>query len=57
MLVTYAILAPGSGVPDDVVATLVGRAQNLRHHHVVLGEPDLELLVPAPVLGAKGGLT
>lgn len=46
---TYPLLAPVADVPDDVVASLMRMAQNLRHHHVVLRQPDLELLVPSPV--------
>jgi hypothetical protein len=29
----------------------VGRAQHVGHHDLVLGEPDLQLLVPSPVSG------
>lgn len=46
---TYALLSPVVGVPDDVITALMSVAQELRYHSLVLGEPNLELLVPAPV--------
>ncbi len=49
MKLTYSLFAPVCGVPDDVVAPLVGWSKCLGNHHLVLGEPDLKLLVPSPV--------
>lgn len=45
----YALLMPARCVPDDVVATLVSLAESLRNHHLVLCQPNLELLMPSPV--------
>lgn len=46
---TYLLLPPVGGIPDDVVASLMLGAENLRVHRLVFREPDLRPLVPAPV--------
>lgn len=46
---THPLLPPIDCVPDDVVASLVVRAEHLRQQHIVLRQPDLQLLVPPPI--------
>jgi hypothetical protein len=46
---TYLLLPPVDGIPDDVVASLMLGAENLRVHRLVFREPDPRMLVPAPV--------
>lgn len=45
----YPRLLPGCRVPDDVVALLMLVTQEARCHYLVLGQPQLVLLVPPPV--------
>ena len=46
---SYRLFVLIVGVPDDVVATFMIWAERLRYHHLILGQPYLELLVPPPV--------
>src|SRR3569833_230402 len=46
---THSFFSPRGRVPDDVVASLVAGPEHLRYHHIILRQPELQLLVPSPV--------
>lgn len=46
---TCPFFAPLLGVPNDVVSLFVQATQLPRLHDIILGEPDLEFLMPPPV--------
>lgn len=46
---TYTLTAPLLNIEKDVVTTFSTITQRLRHHLRVFGEPNLQLLVVAPV--------
>lgn len=48
-LPSSTLLAPGGCIPNNVEAALVVHAKDLRHHEVVLSEPNLLTLVPPPI--------
>lgn len=49
MRTTYPVLAPLSGVPDDIISPLMAGTEHLRSHMLILGEPNAQFLMPSPV--------